>query len=79
MLSSLKVGKVRLGFEFISIIIERSFCMNWNTFTDVCKDVVRFFDRVMGWVAYVVGAEDDPYGYTKFYDTIWGDKEEDKA
>ncbi len=52
--------------------------MNWNTFTDVCKDVVRFFDRVMGWVAYVVGAEDDPYGYTKFYDTIWGDKE-DKA
>lgn len=53
---------------------ERSSCMNWNTFTDVCKDVVRFFDRVMGWVAYVCGAADDPYSYTKFYDTIWGDE-----
>ncbi len=50
--------------------------MNWNTFTDVCKDVVKFFDRVMGWIAYVVGTEEDPYAYTKFYDTIWGDKEE---
>lgn len=48
--------------------------MNWNTFTDVCKDIVRFFDRVMGWAAYVCGAAKDPYSYTKFYDTIWGDK-----
>lgn len=48
--------------------------MNWNTFTDVCKDVVRFCDRVMGWVAYVVGAEEDPYAWRKFYEAIWGDE-----
>lgn len=46
--------------------------MNWNTLIDVCKDIVRFFDRVMGWAMYVCGAADDPYGYHKFYDAIWG-------
>ncbi len=51
---------------------ERSYCMNWNIFIDVSKDIVRFFDRVMGWAAFVCGAADDPYSYHKFYDAIWG-------
>ncbi len=46
--------------------------MNWNTLIDVCKDVVRFFDRVMGWTMFVCGAADDPYSYHNFYNAIWG-------
>lgn len=30
-------------------------------------EVLKFMDKVVGWILYVVGAEDDPYSYDGFY------------
>lgn len=53
--------------------------MNWNGFEDVAKTVVKFMDRVVGWLMYITGGADDPYSYEGFYNTFWGDKHPEDA
>lgn len=45
--------------------------MNFNIFKEVWEEVVAFFDRLVGWLNYVVGGADDPYAYDHFWPFPW--------
>ena len=53
---------------------ERSKIMNFDLAKEVWEEIVAFFDRLMGWLNYVAGDADDPYGYDDFWPFPWQKK-----
>lgn len=49
--------------------------MNFNAFEELFLDFLRFLDRVMGWLNYVVGGADSPYEYEHFWENLFPKKD----
>ena len=45
----------------------------WDKIQALWNEVKTFFDRVVGWLYYVLGGGDDPYVYDTFYDNTYPD------
>ena len=45
--------------------------MSFSEFEKIWYEFLHFLDRVMGWLNYVVGGADDPYGYDGFWENLF--------
>lgn len=51
--------------------VERSnTAMKFGAIEDLLREFLRFLDRVMGWLNYVIGGADSPYEYEKFWESL---------
>lgn len=44
--------------------------MKFGAIEDLLREFLRFLDRVMGWLNYVIGGADSPYEYEKFWESL---------
>ncbi|MGN0467957.1 MAG: hypothetical protein ACI4GY_04460 [Acutalibacteraceae bacterium] len=45
--------------------------MKFGAFEELFYEFLRFLDRVMGWLNYVIGGADDPYEYEHFWENLF--------
>lgn len=55
------------------LVLRKEFnTMKFGTLEELWYEWLHFLDRVMGWLNYVIGNAEDPYGYDGFWEDVFG-------